>query len=106
MAFRAPIQVGLVLFALGQGVTVHAQLATITLIDPDGNVGSPNAIAYGPNGLALISYYDGMNRDLELARCLDVACTTFTTTTLDAVRRDARKKRSGPKTDFEQASLQ
>ena len=27
------------------------------------------------------------------------------TTTLDAVRRDARKKRAGPKTDFEQASL-
>jgi uncharacterized repeat protein (TIGR01451 family) len=66
------------------GSAASAQLATVTTVD-SGNVGQYTSVAYGTDGLPLISYYDSTGGDLKLARCLDVACASSTKQTLDAI---------------------
>jgi uncharacterized repeat protein (TIGR01451 family) len=61
-----------------------AAQVTITTLDSAGFVGEFSDVAYGPDGLALISYYDQTNDALKVAHCQDVACTTATLATLDA----------------------
>lgn len=57
---------------------------TITTIDQAGDVGEGSAVAYGPNGLAIVSYVDVTSRDLKVAACQNAACTSSIVTTLDA----------------------
>ena len=64
--------------------TAWAQLATIHTVDT-GGVGQHASVAYGTDGLPLISYYDQANGDLKVAHCLDVACAASTTHTIDSV---------------------
>jgi uncharacterized repeat protein (TIGR01451 family) len=60
-----------------------AQLATIHTVDT-GGVGQYTSVAYGTDGLPLISYYDVTNGDLKVAHCQDVACATSTKQTIDS----------------------
>lgn len=60
--------------------------ATITTL---GNTGSTYAdtrtsLAIGADGLGLISFHDYSSRDLKVAHCSNVACTSATITTLDS----------------------
>jgi hypothetical protein len=41
------------------------------------------SVAIDSDGLGLISYYDNDDKDLKIAHCSDVACTSATITTLD-----------------------
>ena len=72
-----------VLAILLGSVAAPAWSQTITTVD-SGGVGQYASVAYGTDGLALISYYDVANGDLKVAHCNDVACTASTTTTLDS----------------------
>jgi hypothetical protein len=61
-----------------------ARAATISLVDSAGDVGLGSAVAYGPDGLALISYLDLTNGGaLKVAHCNDVACTAAVKSTID-----------------------
>ena len=64
----------------------RAQLAVFGLIDGDGDndVGRQSAIAFGSDGLALIAYHDATNRDLKIAHCAVVDCTSSTKTVIDS----------------------
>jgi hypothetical protein len=44
---------------------------------------SPSLII-GGNGLGMFAYYDRVNGDLMVGRCLDLACTTITTSVVDS----------------------
>ena len=63
--------------------TAWAQQATIHTVDT-GGVGQYTSVAYGTDGLPLISYYDVANGDLKVAHCLDVACAASTKQTIDS----------------------
>jgi hypothetical protein len=54
----------------------------ITTLDPVATLGS--AVAYGPNGLAMISYVALSSGDLKVASCQNASCTSAIVTTLDA----------------------
>jgi opacity protein-like surface antigen len=60
--------------------------STLSTVDPGAVVGLYTSIAIGADALPVISYYDGGNGDLKVAKCTDAACTTGTSTlsTLDA----------------------
>ncbi|MEE8526904.1 MAG: collagen-like protein [Thermoanaerobaculia bacterium] len=58
---------------------VHSSTAVAT----SGAVGWYSSAAIGVDGLALISYYDATDDELEVAHCDDVACTSATISTLD-----------------------
>jgi Calx-beta domain-containing protein len=70
------------LFVLAIAPPVSAQVATISVIDSAGDVGGISAVAYGPDGLALIAYFDATSSALKAAHCNDVACTSSTKSTL------------------------
>ena len=55
-----------------------------TAVDSPGNVGEYTSVTVGTDGLPLISYYDGTNRDLKVAHCGNAACTSSTITTVDS----------------------
>jgi len=42
-----------------------------------------NSMTIGVDGFGLISYYDGTNSSLMVAHCENIACTSFTTSTID-----------------------
>jgi len=42
-------------------------------------------VTIGADGLALISHFQGGSQDLEVAHCLNVACTSAVVSTLDSV---------------------
>jgi hypothetical protein len=59
--------------------------ATITTIDSSGIVGEYAAIAIGTDGFPVVSYYDGTNFHLKVAKCVNAACTgSATLTTVDS----------------------
>jgi hypothetical protein len=58
---------------------------TITVLDAFGTVGEEASITIGADGLGLISYYDTTNAALNVAHCVDTACTAAMVTTLDRV---------------------
>ena len=59
--------------------------ATVSTIASVGNAsGHGTSITTGHGGHALISYYDGANQDLRLARCLNQTCSSSTTYLIDS----------------------
>ena len=50
-------------------------------IDSIGDVGRRTSIAIGVDGRGLISYYDATNKDLKVAHCENVLCTSASTIT-------------------------
>jgi hypothetical protein len=72
-----------VLLLLIAVLPASGQVATVSIVDSAGDVGRGSAVAYGPDGLALISYVDVTNGALKAAHCNDVACITAVTSTLD-----------------------
>lgn len=58
---------------------------TLTTVDSTNTVGSMNSIAIGSDGLPVISYFDGTNGDLKVAKCGNADCTSGNTlTTVDS----------------------
>jgi len=53
------------------------------ILDDDGNVGSFASMAIGLDGLAIISYYDESGRDLKVARCSSVDCSSAVVNSVD-----------------------
>ncbi len=49
-------------------------LATLRILDVTGNVGYDTSIAIGADGFPVISYVDGTNGDLKVAKCGDPSC--------------------------------
>ena len=68
--------------ALGLGASV-AGWAQTTISVIDTGVGS-SSIKVGSDGLGLIAYYDAINKDLRVAHCVDVACSSATISVVDA----------------------
>ena len=59
---------------------------TITVLDQSLRPtfgGAPPSIAIGPEGLPVISYFEQDNRDVKVAACLDIACTSSSNTVVD-----------------------
>jgi hypothetical protein len=48
---------------------------TVTTIDSPGDVGQYNAVTIGTDGFPVISYYDGSNSSLKVAKCVNANCT-------------------------------
>jgi len=63
--------------------TACSSLTTATL-DSGDIVGTHTSVAFGADGLGLISYYDFTNQDLKVAHCDDTVCSSATTATLDS----------------------
>jgi Calx-beta domain len=74
-AARTLLVVATVTSGLAGARPVHA----VTI--PDAS--SPSLII-GSNGLGMFAYYDRVNGDLMVGRCLDAACTTVTTSVIDS----------------------
>ena len=47
---------------------------SITPVDTGGDVGGETSITIGTDGLPVISYYDGINGDLKVAKCANPFC--------------------------------
>jgi hypothetical protein len=58
--------------------------ATKSVVDSSSWAGQYTSVTIGTDGLALISYYDSINRHLKVAHCDNTACTSAATTTLDS----------------------
>jgi hypothetical protein len=54
--------------------TLHYGLQTLDFI---GNVGSSNSLAFGSDGLPIISYHDATNQQLKLVKCTTISCDSF-----------------------------
>jgi hypothetical protein len=61
--------------------------STLSTVDSIGDVGWYASIAIGADGLPVIAYYDFTNGNLKVAKCVDAACTTGTSTlsTVDSI---------------------
>jgi len=46
----------------------------LSIVDSSGNAGLDNDIVIGADGLPIISYHDGFNGDLKIAKCSNAAC--------------------------------
>jgi hypothetical protein len=57
-----------------------AGTSTHSIVDSAGFVGEHTSIAIGTDGLPVIAYYDGTNFNLKVAKCVNAACTTGTST--------------------------
>ena len=58
--------------------------ATITIVDSGGKVGTHTSIAIGTDDFPVISYGDADPRDLKVAHCIDIACTSAAIITVDS----------------------
>ena len=61
--------------------------ATKGTLDSAGETGAgalETSLTLGADGLGLISYFDATNIALKVAHCMNIACTTATTSTLDS----------------------
>jgi preprotein translocase subunit Sec61beta len=67
---------------LNRAIIPTANVST-TLDSALGDAGR-TSVTIGADGLGFISYYDFTNRDLKVAHCNDIACTSATPTTLDS----------------------
>ncbi len=65
---------------VGTSTTNHI----LSPVDSSGVVTDYSSLVLGSDGFARISYYDGKNGDLELARCTNADCTTKSTLTVDS----------------------
>ncbi len=63
------------------GLLFNPFASTVTTVDNAGNVGEHTSITLGADGLPVISYYDGTNADLKVAKCINAACTGASTVT-------------------------
>ncbi len=65
---------------------VACTTSSTNILDTLGNVsstGSGTSITIGSDGLPVISYYDFANKDLKVAHCNDIACTSPDITAVD-----------------------
>jgi hypothetical protein len=51
--------------------------SNVTILDSANDVGKFTSITIGGDGYGLISYYDITNKDLKIAHCTNLPCTTF-----------------------------
>jgi hypothetical protein len=71
--------------ALVRSAPSPVALATLDAVGVvGGDDGQSTSATIGADGLGLVGYYDQTNRDLKVAHCNDVACTSATKTTLDS----------------------
>ena len=68
---------------LALAVASPAGAMVITTLDPGPLPDGGSAVAYGPNGLAVISYVTSLPDHLKVAACQDVACSSAIITILD-----------------------
>ena len=54
-----------------------AGTSALGTVDSVGNVGQYPSIAIGADGLPVISYYDGTNFNLKLAKCANTLCSSY-----------------------------
>ena len=80
----------LALFPAGSlAATIHMPVnqlvkPIIRTLDSAGNVGTYSSIARGAGDYAVVSYHDGTNGDLKLAKCNDASCSSPSISTLDS----------------------
>lgn len=55
----------------------------ITTVDSTDDVGDEPTLTIGPDGYALVSYYDRSNGDLKVAHCQNVSCSSHGVSTVD-----------------------
>jgi len=59
---------------------------TPVTVDNSASVGQHTSITIGTDSLPVVSYYDELpNRDLKVAHCTNISCSTSTTTTVDSI---------------------
>jgi len=58
------------------GNTACSSGNTLTAVDSGGDVGQSTSITIGTDGLPVISYYDGTNGDLKVAKCGNASCSS------------------------------
>tara|TARA_B100000029_G_scaffold401873_1_gene401170 strand:- start:197 stop:2812 length:2616 start_codon:yes stop_codon:yes gene_type:complete len=56
--------------------------AAVAVVDGSGNVGKNASLAFGTDGLPVISYLDVTDGDLRTAHCADTSCTAGTTVSI------------------------
>src|SRR5262245_34500471 len=59
-------------------------MTTLTMVDVGGDVGRHPSLAIGADGLGLIAYWDLTNRNLKVAHCANVPCTSATVSIIDS----------------------
>ena len=69
---------------LASPLVINPFASTVTTVDSSGNVGQYTSITLGADGLPVISYYDSISANLNVAKCVNAACTgTSTISTVD-----------------------
>jgi len=69
-------------------------LPSLNTIDEAGTIGRYTSITVGADGLGLIAYYDVSVGRLKVAHCADVACSSATTSSLDAIANQENQRTS------------
>ena len=59
-------------------------ITSLTTVDGTGYVGEYSSITIGADGNPIISYFDGVTDDLNVAACTNPTCTASTITTVDS----------------------
>lgn len=82
--------IGLLITLLLGGVTILVHTApaeaapdALTTIDADGDVGRHSSVAIDDAGNPVVAYRDGTSNDLNLARCLNTACSAVDIVPID-----------------------
>jgi collagen triple helix repeat protein len=66
---------------------ISCSAATISNVDPSGIEGEYSSLTIGADGLGVISYRDGtgVDKDLKVAHCANLTCTSSTFVTVDSI---------------------